>query len=108
MMEQWMLTYGEYLLPLLVLSGIVFLLIRQFLFNRAPEYTAAAVVESHQTEPGRFHSRWSSGWNYFVTFRLRDGDTITLYTTQQDFMELKDGMAVTIRWQHENLLSYHI
>ena len=82
------------------------LMLMQHITNSAPEYTASAVVDSHQTQPGRYHGRWSSGWNHLVTFRLSDGDTVTLYTNQEDFFSLKDGQSVTIVWQNENLLRY--
>ena len=106
MMELWLAEYGQWLFFLLIALCFGFLLLQQQLINSAPEYTARAIVESHQTAPGRFHSRWSSGWNHFVTFRLADGDTVTLYTTEQEFCSLKDGMDITIVWQNENLLRY--
>ena len=105
-MELWLMEHGE-----LLLFGFLFLcfsglLLMQHLTNKAPEYTANAVVDSHQMTPGRYHGKWSSGWNNQITFRLADGDTITLYTTQQDYSALQDGQSVTIRWQNENLLQY--
>lgn len=105
-MELWLLEHGHWLLFGFFLLAFGGLLLMQHILNHAPEYTARAVVDSHQTAPGRFHSRWSSGWNYYVTFRLTDGDTVTLYTTEQEFCALKDGMEVTIVWQNENLLRY--
>lgn len=105
-MELWLIEHGEWLFFGLLLLCFGFLVLQQYLANKAPEYTARATVDSRQTQPGRFHSRWSSGWNYYVTFRLSDGDTITLYTTEQDFLSLKDGQTVTILWQNENLLRY--
>lgn len=105
-MELWLIDHGEWLFFGALLLGFAFLILQQYIHNRAPEYTADAIVDSHRTDPARFHSRWSSGWNHLVTFRLSDGDTVTLYTTEQEFYELKDSMSVTIVWQHENLLRY--
>ena len=105
-MEQWFINHGEWLFFAFLLLCFGFLLLQQYRNNKAPEYTASVTVASHQTEPARFSPRWTSGWNYYVTFRLNDGDTVTLYTTEQDFLSLKDGQAVTILWQNKNLLHY--
>lgn len=107
-MELWLIEHSQWLFLGFIVLCFGGLLLMQHITNNAPEYTARAVVDSHQTQPGRYHSRWSSGWNYFVTFRFTDGDTVTLYTTEQDFCALKDGTDVTIRWQNENLLSYEV
>lgn len=106
-MELWLTEHGEWLIFGFIVLCFGLLMLMQHITNHAPEYTANAVVDSHQTEPARYHSRWSSGWNHLVTFRLNDGDIKTLYTNQQDFLALKDGQAVTIVWQNENLLHYH-
>lgn len=105
-MELWLIENGQLLFFAFLILAFGGLLLMQHFTNKAPEYSARAIVDSHQTAPGRFHSRWSSGWNYFITFQLRDGDTVTLYTTEQDFRSLKDGTDVTIVWQNENLLHY--
>ena len=105
-MELWLMEHGEWLFFGLIILCFGGLMLMQHITNKAPEYTANAVVYSHRMTPGRYHGKWSSGWNNQITFRLNDGDTLTLYTTQQDFMDLKDGQSVTIRWQNENLLDY--
>ena len=105
-MELWLIDHVEWLFFGFLLLCFGFLILQQYLTNKAPEYTARVTVDSHQTQPGRFHSRWSSSWNYYVTFRLSDGDTITLYPTEQDSLRLKDGQSVTILWQNDNLLHY--
>ena len=105
-MELWLMEHGEWLFFGLIILCFGGLMLMQFITNKAPEYTANAVVDSHRMTPGRYHGKWSSGWNNQITFRLNDGDTLTLYTSQQDFMSLKDGQSVTIRWQNENLLDY--
>lgn len=105
-MELWLSEHFDVLFPVFLLLCFGFLLLRQAIHNRLPEYIAIATVESHRADPARYHGRWSSGWNHLVTFRLNDGDTITLYVSQQDFLNLKDGQSVTIVWQDENLLRY--
>lgn len=106
MIKDWLMMHGEWLLFGVFLLGFGVLLLRQHMINSAPTYTAAATVDSRQVEPARYHSRWSSGWNHLVTFRLTDGDTIKLYTTPQEYQDLEEGLSVTIVWQNENLLRY--
>lgn len=104
-MEEWFFLYGEYLLPVVFFCGIAFLLIRQYCLNRAPEYVGEAKVVSRRMEPGKYHGRWSSGWNYLVTFQLGN-DTIELYVTEMDYAELTEGIMGMIRWQNGNLLCF--
>lgn len=105
-MELWLAENGQWLFFGFILLCFGSLMLMQHITNKAPEYTANAVVDSHKITPGRYHGRWSSGWNHQVLFRLSDGDTLTLYTSQQDYHTLQDGQSVTIRWQNENLLYY--
>ena len=105
-MELWITEHFQ-----LLFSGFIILcfggvMLMQYISNCAPEYTAQVIVDSHEMTPGRYHGRWSSGWNHLVTFRLSDGDTLTLYTSQQDYHALTDGQSVTIRWPHYNLLYF--
>lgn len=104
-MEEWLMNYGEYLIPVLLAGSFAFLLIRQYLHNRAPEYVADATVISRRMEPGRYHGKWSSGWNYLVTFQAGN-DTIELYTSEMEYRSLTEGLAGTLRWQHDNLLYF--
>lgn len=105
-MELWITEHFQLLFLGFIILCFGGLMLMQYLSNRAPEYTAQVIVDSHEMTPGRYHGRWSSGWNHLVTFRLSDGDTLTLYTSQQDYHALTDGQSVTIRWQHDNLLYF--
>lgn len=106
MLQQWFELHGQWVLPGVFALCFGFLLLRQHLINSAPTYTAAVTVETRTVEPARFHPKWSSGWNYTVTFRLSDGDTLKLFTTSQEYRALCEGRHVTIVWQNENLLRY--
>lgn len=101
-MEQWLIDYSEYLLFIIIPVAFALLLIRQRNINSAPEYTAIATVISKRTEPGRFHGKWSSGWNYLVTFQFGN-DTIELYVSEMEYQSLAEGMSGLLRWQNENL-----
>lgn len=104
-MENWLLAYGEYLIPLVLIGSFAVLLIRQAIINRAPEYVGTGTVVSGRMEPGRYHGKYSSGWNYLVTFQVGN-DTIELYVTETDYQSLTEGLTGTIRWQNENLLHF--
>lgn len=104
-MEVWFEAYGQYFLLGVIVLCFGFLLLRQHLLNNTPEYVASATVVSRRMGVARHHSKWSSGWNYMVTFQA-GCDTIELYVTELDYRELTEGLPVTIRWQNENLLHY--
>ena len=101
-MEEWLILYGEYLLPVVLVGAFAVLLLRQQKFNSAPEYIAMATVVSKRMEPGRYHGKWSSGWNYLVTFQAGN-DTIELYTGEAEYQELTEGTTGLLRWQNEFL-----
>ena len=101
-MEEWLILYGEYLIPAVLVGAFAVLLICQQVNNNAPEYVAAATVASKRMEPGRYHGKWSSGWNYLVTFQIGN-DTIELYTSAAEYQELTEGTTGTLHWQNEFL-----
>jgi len=104
-MEEWLILYGEYLLPVVLAGAFALLLLRQYFSNKTPEYVAPAIVAAKRTEPGRYHGKWSSGWNYLVTFQLGN-DTIELYVSEADFAGLSQGTAGTLRWQNDLMLHF--
>lgn len=101
-------TVLEYLLYGMLLLAPMILLVRQWFLNKAPTYTASVVVESRRVEVGRYHGKGSSGWNHLVTFRLSDGDTITLFTTEAEYVQLKEGMHAVIAWQNDTLCQFQL
>lgn len=104
-MEQWLIDYGEYLLPVVFAGSFAVLLLRQVKINHAPEYVAVATVVSKRPEPARYHGKWSSGWNYLVTFQAGN-DTIELYVSEMEYQSLTEGMSGLLRWQNENLCHF--
>lgn len=105
MIRELLFYYSEYILLAVIVLAFAFLLLRQYLYNRAPEYVAAAIVVSRRMGTARYHGKYSSGWNYLVTFQVGN-DTIELYVGEMEYRELTEGTEGTLRWQHENLLHF--
>ena len=105
-MEAWINQYGDWLLSVFFVGCFLFLLLRQHLHNKAPEYVASATVLSRRLGTAGYHGKWSSGWNHLVTFQLNDGSTLELYTGEAEYSELKEGLHGTLRWQHDNFLEF--
>jgi len=105
-METWLVEHSGLLLLVFIIGCFAFLLIRQKVLNNAPEYTAAATVVSRRLGTARYHGKWSSGWNHLVTFQLGDGSTVELYTGEQEYAQLTEGLRGQLVWQHENFLSF--
>lgn len=106
MIRQWLLDYPEYLLFIVIVISFAVILLRQYRFNRAPEYIASATVLSRRLGTAGFHGKYSSGYNHLVTFRLGDNDTLELYVGREEYTQLTEGLQGTLRWQNENLLSF--
>lgn len=104
-MENLLLDYPQILLFLVMVAGFVFLLIRQAILNRAPEYIGTGTVVSRRMGTARYHGKYSSGWNYLVTFQVGN-DTIELYVSELEYRVLAEGTTGTLRWQNENLLCF--
>lgn len=66
----------------------------------------------HSCVPPGEHARFSGGkyggqnWNYLVTFRLADGEEIELYTGQNEYRQLKEGLAGQLSWHRDNFVSF--
>ncbi len=43
---------------------------------------------------------------YQLTFRLSDGDELTLYAPENAYLTLKDGVQGHLRWRADTLLSF--
>ena len=71
-----------------------------------PEQTARATVLSRKVDTCYSLEKSDSSWGYYVTFQLEDGQEILLKTSETDYGKLKEGLAVTITWQNDRLLSF--
>lgn len=91
-----------------ILGCFGLLLLVHWLDNRGPVLTGAAMVVSRRVEIGKFSGgSWrNSGWNYLVTFRLTDGSEIELYTFENIYGELKEGMTGWLRWHKDSLTEF--
>ena len=105
MLEEFLLYHGEKLLFGTIGLGFLFLLLRQYLYNRSPEYVGTATVVSRRMGIAQYHGKYSSGGNYLVTFQIGN-DTIELYVCRQQYPELTEGTTGTLHWQRDNLLSF--
>lgn len=99
------LQWNEILLLLVFVGCFAFLLIRQHILNKAPEYIGTATVVSRRMGTARYHGKYSSGWNYLVTFQVGN-DTIELYVSELEYQTLTEGTSGILCWQHENLLHF--
>lgn len=106
MIRQWLLYYPEYLLFIVIVVAFAVLLLRQYRFNKAPEYIASATVLSRRLGTAGFHGKYSSGYNHLVTFQLGENDTLELYVSREEYAALSEGLKGILRWQNENLLSF--
>lgn len=106
MILQWVLDYPEYMLLIVTVIAFSVILLRQYRFNKAPEYIASATVLSRRLGIAGFHGKYSSGYNHLVTFRLGDNDTLELYVSREEYSWLTEGLQGTLRWQNDNLLSF--
>lgn len=57
MIRQWLLDYPEYLLFIVIVISFAVILLRQYRFNRAPEYIASAAVLSRRLGTAGFHGK---------------------------------------------------
>lgn len=79
---------------------------RLFGKNRG-EMTAYATVVSHRLELGIGGGMYGGdNWNRLITFRLKDGSEIELYTVREDYETITDGQTGQITWEKENLLHF--
>ena len=106
MLEELLFAHSEWLLFGAIGLGFGFLLLRQHLSNKAPEYIASATVESRRLGIAGFHGKYSSGCNHLVTFRLNGPETVELYVSRSEYEVLTEGLHGTLRWQNENMLSF--
>ncbi len=105
MIRELFFYHNEYILYAVFVLAFGFLLLRQYFYNKAPEYIGTATVVSRRMGTAGYHGKYSSGWNYLVTFQVGN-DTIELYVSEMEYLELKEGTTGMLRWQHENLLHF--
>ena len=49
---------------------------------------------------------YGDNWNRLVTFRLKDGSEIELYTIREDYEILTDGQSGLLTWEKETFLHF--
>ena len=76
------------------------------LLNRKSQMTAHAAVVSHRLDLGIGGGMYGDNWNRLITFRLKDGSEIELYTVREDYETITDGQSGQITWEKENLLHF--
>lgn len=91
---------------LLFFSVPILALIVYGIVNRPKVITGPAAVESHKVEVAKFGGKWSHGWNYLIIFRLSDGETLELNTTQAEYQTIKDGQRGTLLWDDNQLVEF--
>lgn len=74
--------------------------------NRPKIVSGPATVDSHKVEHAKYGTRWSHSWNYLITFRFSDGDTLELYTTEAEYQTIKDGQTGTLFWDGNQLMDF--
>ena len=70
------------------------------------EMTAQVEVVSHRLELGIGGGMYGDNWNRLVTFRLKDGSEIELYTIREDYESLADGQSGQLTWEKETFLHF--
>ena len=95
-----------FIILLLVVFPCVVLAISALL-NRKSQMTAYATVVSHRLDLGIGGGMYGGdNWNRLITFRLKDGSEMELYTVREDYETLIDGQSGQITWEKENLLHF--
>lgn len=68
--------------------------------------TGRATIVSKKLEHGRFGGKYSSSWNYLVTFRLSDGEELELYVFENQYAQLKEGSTGILRWEKDTMQDF--
>lgn len=75
--------------------------------NHKSRMTAHGTVVSHRLDLGIGGGMYGGdNWNRLITFRLKDGSEMELYTVREDYETLFDGQSGQITWEKENLLHF--
>ena len=90
---------------LIILPLAVWVIYRLFDKNKG-ELTAQATILSHRLELGAGGGMYGDNWNRLVTFRLKDGSEIELYTIREDYEILTDGQSGLLTWEKETFLHF--
>lgn len=103
----WLIILDNYgALIFLAVVAAACLVIYQIRNNR-PSLSGPAEVVSHRVEPAKFAaaSAWAehNNWNYYITFRLSDGEEIELYVSRQEYDSISDGQKGILTWSGENM-----
>lgn len=97
-------------IQLLIIAGafglvpVVILLYWFLTRNKRRELMGHAEVLSKTPELG-MGSRWSSGWNYRILFRVGNAE-FSLYVLRSDYETITEGMTGILVWQEENMITF--
>lgn len=92
---------------LLIIAAVPFLALLVYAITNRPKIiTGPATVESHKIEHAKVGAAWSRSWNYLIIFRLSDGDTLELYTTEAEYQTIRDGQTGTVFWDKNQLMEF--
>lgn len=96
---------GQTILILGIIAVPILALTIYSIVSRPQIMVGRATVLSHRVEFAKVGSRWSTGWNYLVTFQMTDGSEMELYTTEEEHQVLDDGQTGLLTWDKD--LFYH-
>ena len=97
---------GQTIFLLAIIATPFLALIVYGILNRPKVLTGPATVDSHRVEHAKYGGIWSHSWNYLVTFRFSDGDTLELHTTLAEYQTLEDGQHGTLSWDGNQLMDF--
>lgn len=97
----------EQTILMLILVAIPALALLVYAITSRPKIvTGPATVDSHKLEYSKAGGRWSHNWNYLIIFRLSDGDTLELYTTEAEYQTIQDGQTGMLFWDGNQLMDF--
>lgn len=93
---------------LAMIGIVVFLAVRDRRSQRKPVLTGQAVCLGRSTCASHVRSGLFGRDSrlYRLTFRLSDGDELTVYTSEKAYLTLETGLAGQLTWQGENMLKF--
>ena len=106
-MDTYDLSQYLFILGLFVMLPLAFWGIYRLFDKNTGKMTAYATVVSHRLDLGIGGGMYGGdNWNRLITFRLKDGSEIELYTVREDYETIADGQSGQITWEQENLLHF--
>ncbi len=89
----------------ITLAAFGALLTLQWWENSKPALTGSATVISRRVEAAKWPTH-RHNYNFFVTFALSDGDEIELYTSEEEYKQLTEGLTGMLTWQSKNFCDF--